>query len=138
MTASRNLRIGCWLGLPSPEIAEIAAGAGFDFAIIDLEHGAIGVETAQRMLIALAGTATTAVVRVPEAAESWIKRALDAGADAVMVPRVDDAATAARVAGWATYGPEGRRGVGSRRRPRRRLGPRRRRLPRSGAGPAAA
>ena len=107
------LRIGCWLGLPSPEVAEIVAGTGFDFAIIDLEHGVIGVETASRMLMALAGSATLPMVRVPEAAEGWIKRMLDAGAAAVIVPRVEDAATAARLAGFATYGPEGRRGEGA-------------------------
>ncbi len=107
-----RLQVGCWLGLPSPEIAEIVARTGFDFALIDLEHGTIGIETAQRMLMGFAGSATLPMIRVPEAGEGWIKRALDAGAAAVMVPRVEDAATAARLAGFATYGPEGRRGVG--------------------------
>ena len=111
--ASDGVEIGCWLALPSPEVAEIVAGTGFDFAIIDLEHGLIGVETATRMLMALAATPTVPVMRVPEAAESWIKRGLDAGAAAVMVPRVEDVATAARLAGYATYGPEGRRGEGA-------------------------
>jgi 2-keto-3-deoxy-L-rhamnonate aldolase RhmA len=105
-------RIGVWLNLPSPEIAEIAAGAGFDFAIIDLEHGVIGVETASRMVAAFAGSATAAFLRIPEPGEAWVKRGLDSGAAAVVVPRVEDAATAARLAGYATYGPEGRRGEG--------------------------
>lgn len=106
------LAIGCWLDLPSPEVAEIVAGAGFDFALIDVEHGAIGIETALRMLMALAGSGTEALLRVPEASEAWVKRGLDAGATAVMVPRVEDVATATRLAEWATYGPEGRRGEG--------------------------
>lgn len=105
-------RIGCWLELPSPEVAEIAAGAGFDFAIVDLEHGIIGIETAQRMLMALASSRTVPWVRVPDPSEGWVKRALDAGAATVMVPRVDDLDTARRLAAYATYGPEGRRGVG--------------------------
>lgn len=105
-------RIGCWLELPSPEIAEIVAGTGFDFAIVDLEHGIIGIETALRMLMALSTSATTPWVRVPDPSEGWIKRALDAGAATVMVPRVDDLDTARRLASYATYGPEGRRGVG--------------------------
>lgn len=109
---STPLSIGFWLGLPSPEVAEIAGGAGFDFAIVDLEHGVIGIETAQRMMMALKATGTTAMLRVPDASEAWLKRALDAGAEAVMVPRVDDVATAARLAAFATYGPEGRRGFG--------------------------
>lgn len=107
-----TLRIGFWLGLPSPEIAEIVATAGFDFAMIDLEHGTIGIETAVRMLAAFRGTGTQPMLRAPDASEGWVKRALDAGAAAVMVPRVDDVATAARLAGFATYGPAGRRGVG--------------------------
>ncbi len=107
-----SLRIGCWLDLPSPEIAEIAGAAGYDFAIVDLEHGAIGIETAGRMIGILTASATLPFVRVPEPGEGWIKRALDAGAAAVIVPRVEDAATARRLAGFATYGPEGRRGEG--------------------------
>ncbi len=105
-------RIGCWLELPSPEIAEIAAHTGFDFVIIDLEHGIIGIETALRMMMPFAATDTVPWVRVPDPSEGWIKRALDAGAATVMVPRVDDLDTARRLAGFATYGPEGRRGVG--------------------------
>jgi 4-hydroxy-2-oxoheptanedioate aldolase len=112
MVAQAGLRVGFWLSLPSPEVAEIAGGAGFDFVLIDLEHGAIGVETMQRMLMALAVSGTPSVVRVPEGTEAWLKRVLDAGAAAVMVPRVEDAAAAARLAGWAAYGPEGRRGEG--------------------------
>jgi 2-keto-3-deoxy-L-rhamnonate aldolase RhmA len=104
--------IGCWLELPSPEIAEIAAHTGFDFAIVDLEHGVIGIETAVRMMMALATSPTVPWVRVPDPSEGWIKRALDAGAATVMVPRVDDLDSARRLAGFATYGPEGRRGVG--------------------------
>jgi len=105
-------RIGCWLGLPSPEIAEIAAQTGFDFAIVDLEHGITGIETALRMMIALSTSSTQPWLRVPDPSEGWIKRALDAGAATVMVPRVDDLDTARRLAGFATYGPEGRRGYG--------------------------
>jgi 4-hydroxy-2-oxoheptanedioate aldolase len=105
-------RIGCWLGLPSPEIAEIAAQTGFDFAIVDLEHGITGIETALRMMIALSTSSTLPWLRVPDPSEGWIKRALDAGAATVVVPRVDDLDTARRLAGFATYGPEGRRGFG--------------------------
>jgi 2-keto-3-deoxy-L-rhamnonate aldolase RhmA len=112
MGSLHDLRIGFWLGLPSPEIAEIVAGSGFDFAMIDLEHGVIGIETAYRMLMAFGGSATVPMVRVPDGSEAWIKRMLDAGAAAVMVPRVEDAETAARLAAFATYGPEGRRGWG--------------------------
>ena len=106
------LNVGCWLEFPSPEIAEVAAGTGFDFAIVDLEHGIIGIETALRMMMALAGSPTVPWVRVPDPSEAWVKRCLDAGAATVMVPRVDDLDTARRLASYATYGPEGRRGIG--------------------------
>lgn len=112
MTETGAISVGCWLALPSPEIAEIAGDAGFDFVIVDLEHGAIGIETAIRMLMALSNSGTEAWVRIPEASEAWVKRALDAGAAALMVPRVESAESAARIAGWAGYGPEGRRGEG--------------------------
>lgn len=105
------LQIGCWLNLPSPEAAEIVGAAGFDFVIIDIEHSVIGLETAARMMMALRDT--PAIVRIPEPSEGWVKRALDTGAAAVMVPRVDDLDTARRLAGFATYGPEGRRGEGA-------------------------
>jgi 2-keto-3-deoxy-L-rhamnonate aldolase RhmA len=84
-----GLRIGCWLCLPSPEAAEIVAGTGFDFALVDVEHGAIGCETAHR-LMAFAASATLLFLRAPYQNEAWIKRALDAGAAAVMMPRVED------------------------------------------------
>jgi 4-hydroxy-2-oxoheptanedioate aldolase len=65
------------------------------------------------MMMALAGSGTAPVVRVPEPSEGWIKRVLDAGAAAVIVPRVEDVDAARRLAGFATYGPEGRRGEGA-------------------------
>ncbi len=105
------LQIGCWLNLPSPEAAEIVGATGFDFVIIDLEHSVIGMETASRMMMALGDT--PAIVRIPEPSDGWIKRTLDAGAAAVMVPRVEDLETAKRLAASATYGPEGRRGEGA-------------------------
>ena len=104
-------KTGCWLNLPSPEAAEIVGATGFDFVIIDLEHSFISLETAARMMMALRDT--PAIVRIPEPSDGWIKRSLDAGAAAVMVPRVDDLDTARRLAGFATYGPEGRRGEGT-------------------------
>ena len=61
MGVELELRVGRWLSLPSPEVAEIVAGTGFDFVLVDLEHGAIGIETAQRMLMAFAASATRAL-----------------------------------------------------------------------------
>ncbi len=100
---------GCWLDLPSPQIAEIMAQVGFDFIVVDLEHGPTSVETAQVQMMAIGGRAR-AIVRVPEGTEAWIKRVLDAGAGGVMVPNVETAAQAAQIVSRAYYAPKGHRG----------------------------
>ncbi|MHA1128743.1 MAG: HpcH/HpaI aldolase family protein, partial [Alphaproteobacteria bacterium] len=101
---------GCWLDLPSPQVAEIMAQTGFDFIVIDLEHGPASIETAQMQMMAMKATGCRAIVRVPEASEAWVKRVLDAGAQGVMVPKVETAAQAAEIASWAYYAPKGVRG----------------------------
>ncbi|MEL7216006.1 MAG: aldolase/citrate lyase family protein [Pseudomonadota bacterium] len=104
-------RFGCWLDLPSPLIAEMAGDAGFGFVVIDLEHGPMSLETATLCLIALrAHAATLPIVRVTEGTEGQIKRALDAGARAVMVPRVESPAQAEEMVRFFRYPPRGVRG----------------------------
>lgn len=100
---------GCWLDLPSPQVAEIMAQVGFDFIVVDLEHGPMSVETAQVQMMAI-GDRARAIVRVPEGTEAWVKRVLDAGAGGVMVPKVESAAQAAKIVSWAYYAPKGVRG----------------------------
>ena len=100
---------GCWLDLPSAQVAEIMAQVGFDFIVVDLEHGPMGIETAQVQLMAI-GAGACAIVRVPEGTEAWVKRVLDAGADGVMVPNVESAAQAAEIVSWSYYAPKGQRG----------------------------
>ncbi|MEO0819289.1 MAG: aldolase/citrate lyase family protein [Pseudomonadota bacterium] len=107
-----RLPAGCaWLGLPSDHIAEIAGRAGARVAVIDCEHGAIGVESMTAMLRALALTRTGALVRVPELAEGPIKHALDAGADGILVPYVESVEEARRAVRAALLPPEGARGL---------------------------
>ncbi|OUS08657.1 hypothetical protein A9Q96_04285 [Rhodobacterales bacterium 52_120_T64] len=100
---------GCWLDLPSPQVAEIMAHVGFDFIVVDLEHGPASVETAQLQMMAI-GARARPIVRVPEGTEGWVKRVLDAGAGGVMVPKVESAAQAADIVSWAFYAPKGQRG----------------------------
>jgi 2-dehydro-3-deoxyglucarate aldolase/4-hydroxy-2-oxoheptanedioate aldolase len=106
--------VGAFLCLPSPESAEIFAELGYDWLIIDTEHGPFDVLTAQRMLQAV-GRRCPCVVRVPSWEEVWIKKALDIGAAGVLVPLVNTPAIAARVAAAARYAPEGTRGMGGAR-----------------------
>lgn len=111
MTHKLETKLGCWIDLPSPQVADIVAGSGFDYVVLDLEHGIASIETLQVQLMALAGRCAS-VVRIPEMNEGWIKRVLDCGADAVMIPRVETASDAAEIVQMARYAPEGRRGEG--------------------------
>ena len=115
ITALRGGRrlVGTIVGLPSPEVAEIMAGAGFDWLFIDAEHGPIDTLTAQRMLQA-AGRCPC-IVRVPAGDEVWLKKVLDIGVAGVLVPQVRTASEVERVIAHCRYPPQGARGVGAAR-----------------------
>lgn len=95
----------------TPAIAQVLASAGFDFFILDTEHGAYSMETvADLMLMArLAGIAP--FVRVPDDDYPWIARTLDAGALGLMIPRVRTREQVERVVQYAKYPPLGERGM---------------------------
>jgi 2-dehydro-3-deoxyglucarate aldolase len=103
--------IGTIISLPASELAEIASEAGFDWLFLDMEHGPLEPADLVRLIQASRG-ACAPVVRIPENEEMWIKKALDAGAAGIIVPRVNTASEAARSVHWSKYPPEGGRGVG--------------------------
>ena len=103
--------LGTLLSLPSPELAEVAAAAGCDWLWLDMEHGLIGPAEAQRIIQA-AGERCAPVIRNPELAEMWVKKALDSGAAGIIVPHVDSAEQAALAVRWSKYPPDGGRSVG--------------------------
>jgi len=103
--------VGTLLSLPSPELAEIASSAGFDWLFLDMEHGSLDPGDVVRMVQA-ARPPCACVVRVPESREMWVKKALDTGAAGIIVPHVNSAEEAARAVHWAKYPPEGGRSVG--------------------------
>ena len=106
---ARGVTRGLWQNLPGPEAAELAARAGFDWILIDGEHGAWDTGDIRRRLIA----APDAIVRVPTN-ESWLlKQVLDLGARTVLVPMVQGAADARAAVAACRYPPAGRRGIGS-------------------------
>jgi 2-dehydro-3-deoxyglucarate aldolase/4-hydroxy-2-oxoheptanedioate aldolase len=113
--------IGAFICLPSPESAEIFAELGYDWLIIDTEHGPYDVLMAQRMLQA-ASRRCPCVVRVPSNEDACIKKALDIGSAGVLVPLVNTAETAARVVRSCRYAPEGVRGMGGARAHRYGIG----------------
>lgn len=105
--------IGFWLSLANPATAEIAAGAGFDWLLIDGEHGPNDLPLLLAQLQALAPHPVSPVVRVP-VGETWmIKQVLDIGAQTVLVPMVDSAEQARQLVRAMRYPPEGVRGVGA-------------------------
>lgn len=105
---------GAWIGLPTLASAEILASAGFEFLVLDCEHGPAGEETLMGQILAAERRGAAAIVRPPEARDPWIKRALDLGAGGVMAPSVDTVADAQRAVAAFRYGPAGRRGVATR------------------------
>jgi len=108
-----QLQHGIWLTSGAPILAELGGNAGFDWCLIDGEHGPNTVSDMLPQLQALAATGTPAVVRVANA-EAWIiKQVLDIGCQTVLAPMVDDAETARAMARAMRYPPDGNRGMGA-------------------------
>jgi 2-keto-3-deoxy-L-rhamnonate aldolase RhmA len=103
--------LGTMVTLASAASAEVLASAGFDWLFIDGEHGPLETRELNEILQAVSHK-TACIVRVPEAAEVPIKRALDLGAHGIIVPQVNTAEQAADVVRWSRYAPQGARGVG--------------------------
>jgi 4-hydroxy-2-oxoheptanedioate aldolase len=110
--AGGHTALGGWCSTGSPITAEILATEGFDYVCIDCQHGLAGADALLPALLAVGRTGATPVVRVPSNDAAWIGRVLDAGAEAVIVPLVDDAPSAARAAAACRYPPQGVRSYG--------------------------
>ena len=106
-----GIAVGCFVGYPSAETVEICGLAGYDFVLIDAEHGPITPESAYHMVLAAEASGTTPLVRVWQNAQPVILRYLDSGAAGVMVPQVNSADEAAAVVRAVKYHPHGRRGM---------------------------
>lgn len=111
-SASRP-QVGAWICSGSPVAAEIVAGSGLDWTLIDGEHSPIGLESILALLQAVAPYPITPVVRVPSANPTWIKQVLDVGAQNLLVPMINTAEDAAAAVAATRYPPLGIRGVGS-------------------------
>ena len=104
-------KIGSWITLNNPAIAEIMADAGFDWLCIDMEHSVIDFYEAKQLIIAIQSKGIKAFVRVGGNNSRIIKRILDAGADGIIVPSVNSLEEAKAVNAFK-YPPKGQRGVG--------------------------
>ena len=111
-SASRPLA-GIWVCSGSPLVAEIVAGSGTDWVLIDMEHSPNGLESVLTQLQAVAAYPATPVVRVPIGDVVTLKQVLDLGAQNVLVPMVSSADQARDLVAAVRYPPLGVRGVGS-------------------------
>ncbi len=106
-----SLLSGGWLSLGSPIAAEIAAGAGYDWLLFDLEHGTSEFSDLLHQLQAIHAYPVAGVVRVPSIEASVFKRVLDLGAHGVMIPNVSSVEDAQRCVSFARIPPLGVRGA---------------------------
>ena len=120
MSARPNLRArlraretvyGTFLNSGSPLAAELCARAGFDWVIIDLEHGAATEADLLAHLYAIGATETAALVRPQSGERLRIGRALDLGAHGIMIPRIDTPEQASEAIDWLRWPPDGGRGL---------------------------
>ena len=100
------------LTMASPAAAQVWARSGIDCLILDMEHGAIGIESVHAMVAATAGTPATPIVRVPWNVPWLVKPVLDTGAMGICFPMIADAEDAAAAVRSVRYPPAGERGWG--------------------------
>ncbi|WP_413755006.1 HpcH/HpaI aldolase family protein [Streptomyces sp. MMBL 11-3] len=111
MTGGELPRLGAWVKLSAPESVELLALAGFDFAVIDAEHGAIDLRTMSTMIALARGCGITPYVRVPGTAPRDVQVPLDAGAAGLFVPQINSVAQAREAVRVVRFPPLGIRGA---------------------------
>ncbi|SDL18451.1 HpcH/HpaI aldolase family protein [Aliiruegeria lutimaris] len=109
---SGDCQIGLWLGLGDASVAELAAQTGFDWLVIDGEHGPNGLRDVLAQLRAV-GNSCAAVVRTRDDNRAEIKQMLDLGAQTLLIPMIESADQAREAVRSVRYPPEGARGVGA-------------------------
>ncbi len=110
--AEGRTAFGAWLVLSNPASAEMLGSLGFDYVCVDCQHGLLAYEDMRDIILTLKGLETTPIVRVPINDASWIGKALDVGAEAVIVPLVNSKADAERAARASRFPPLGERSFG--------------------------
>ena len=113
LKSGERAQIGLWLGLADPVCAEICAGAGFDWLLIDGEHAPNDIRTILAQLQAVAPYPAHPIVRPVSGDVQLIKQLLDIGAQTLLVPMVESAEQARQLVSAMRYAPAGIRGVGA-------------------------
>ena len=104
--------VGTWMGFANVPAARFLARSGFAYLTVDIEHNAMGMETATNMFGSIADAGCVALARVPAGKHDHIKRVLDNGAHGVVVPMVNTRAEAEEAVNACLYPPRGNRSVG--------------------------
>ncbi|MEX1228885.1 MAG: aldolase/citrate lyase family protein [Planctomycetaceae bacterium] len=107
--------LGLWVTLESPSITEMAVGLGLDWVVIDAEHGHLDWKEILEHVRAAVRSSTVVLVRLAELNGGMIKRALDVGADGVVIPWMESAGQLKQAIAYAQYPPKGLRGIGGER-----------------------
>ena len=102
---------GPFMKFTDPAAVEIMGFAGFDFVIIDAEHGPISIQSAQNMIRAAETANITPIIRVSSNDEALILRALDIGAQGIEIPQINSKSQAIKAVKSVKYSPQGERGV---------------------------
>ena len=110
--ATKTVQMGLWMNLVSPIAAEALSGTGFDWLLIDGEHGPNDIPTILAQVQAI-GSRTSVVVRPPVGEVRMIKQLLDLGVQTILVPMIESADHAAQMVKAMHYPPVGMRGVGA-------------------------
>ncbi|HEX7835470.1 MAG TPA: HpcH/HpaI aldolase/citrate lyase family protein [Pseudolysinimonas sp.] len=113
LAAAKRPLVGMWLSTGSPLVAEICAGSGLDWVLIDAEHGPNDLTSILPQLQALAAYPVTTLVRPPIGDAVLIKQYLEIGVQNLLIPLCDTAEHAAELVRAVRYPPQGVRGVGS-------------------------
>jgi len=103
--------LGTFLRINSPELVEIMGFAGFDFVIVDTEHGPFGIESAAHLVRAAEAASISPLIRVAENRDNDIFKALDTGAEGIIVPRTCTREEARKAVAAAKFSPMGIRGA---------------------------
>lgn len=104
--------LGCFVTWPVSGVVELAALAGFDFVVLDSEHGFFSIESVASMLVAADSAGVPAIVRSPSALSGELPRYLDAGAAGTLLPRIEGAGMARSAVAALKFAPLGTRGLG--------------------------
>jgi 2-keto-3-deoxy-L-rhamnonate aldolase RhmA len=104
--------VGVFVAIAAPALVELCGTAGFDYVLIDAEHGPIDVSECENLVRAADAVGITPLVRVPSHEPKTILRYLDTGAQGIMAPNVSSASSARGVVRATRYAPLGERGLG--------------------------